>query len=76
MEIITITNGVLIALTIGLTQIIKPFIADRFITLVPLALGVMGTGFTVGFSPASVITGLIIGLTSQGLFDHKTVITG
>ena len=76
MELITITNGVIALVVIGLTQVSKKFIAKRFITLVPLVLGVVGVGFTAGWTVASVFTGLVIGLSAQGLYGQKQVVQG
>lgn len=74
MELITITTGVITLLVIGLTQIIKPFIAERFITLIPLLLAVGATILTSGFTKGAVITGLVIGLSSQGLYNQKNIV--
>lgn len=75
MELITLSNAVITALVIGLTQIGKGFIPERFVTLLPLALGVVAVGVTAGFSATAVLTGLIIGLAAQGLYDHKQLIS-
>lgn len=73
MELITITNAVLAAVIIGLTQVAKKFIPARFITLFPLLLGVLGAGAVSGWTTEAIITGLIIGLGSIGLYNQKKI---
>lgn len=73
MELITITNAVLAALIIGLTQLLKKFVSDKYITLIPPILGVIGAGLTIGWTTPAIFTGIIIGLATEGLYDQKQI---
>lgn len=75
MELITVTNGVLVAVIIALTQILKKYVPEKFVTVVPLILGILGAGFLIAFTAQGILTGLILGLTASGLYDQKQVVT-
>lgn len=74
MELITITNGVLALVIIGLTQLLKKYVSKRYITLVPVVLGILGVGALIGFTTDGIFTGIVIGLTTAGLYDQKKLI--
>ena len=68
-----IDEGVLIAVVIGITQIAKPFISERYFAIVPLAIGIIGGLAISGLNPIAAIKGAIIGLTAAGLYDQKRI---
>jgi hypothetical protein len=61
-----------IAMVIGLTQVIKKtrLLADRYTPLVALFLGVAVSSLVnKGFTPDIVFSGIIVGLSSMGMWS-------
>lgn len=74
---ITITFGVLTAITVGLVQIIKKFkVSSRFIPLFAILVGVCLCWLAGVAMPQLIFAGLVVGLTASGLYDvgKKTVL--
>lgn len=71
MEMLTITNGVVAMLTIGLTQLVKKFISPRYKTLIPVFFGVVLSMAASDVSVSAALTGLVVGLSAAGLYDQK-----
>lgn len=68
--------AVLVALVIGLTQVFKGFLPDKFVPLLSLVLGVSLSLVVFGLGVGGILTGVMVGLSASGLYDHKTLITG
>lgn len=68
---IEITSALLVALTIGLVQVIKKFIDEKYIPLSSVLIGVILTFLaTQELTTATAITGIVIGLSSCGFYDN------
>jgi hypothetical protein len=68
---------IILALIIGLTQALKKAgLPTRFAPLVAVALGLCAVFLTEGVSGNSVILGLVVGLTSVGLFSGTRATLG
>jgi hypothetical protein len=67
----TITTVTLLALTVGLTDVVKKTVgvSARFIPLMALLLGVALSLTWFDISKISVLTGIFIGLSSVGLYS-------
>lgn len=70
---VTITNGVLLAVIIGLTQLFKGYVPERLWALAPVALGILAGGIFIAWTSAGILTGVILGLTANGLYDQKQI---
>lgn len=69
--------GILIAVLVGISQVIKGLgLSAKYIPVVNLVLGI-GAGFLLGdLSVAEqIITGAMIGLSASGLYDQKKIVT-
>lgn len=79
---LTIDLPLLIALTIGFTEIIKRAggltdkVSKRFLPLVALITGVLFATFRLGFNYEAVIMGVFIGLSASGLFSQSKSVLG
>lgn len=71
---VTVTNAVILAIIIGLQQVIKKFIPERLWAVSPLVLGVAFSGFSVGWNFAGIVTGIALGLMASGLYDQKQIV--
>ena len=74
---ITITFGVLTAITVGLVQILKSFKIDARINPVfAILMGIGLCGLAGLVFPQVIFAGLVMGLTASGLYDvgKKTVL--
>lgn len=60
----------LVPIVIGLVEVIKRIgLVERYLPITAIVLGVVGVGALTGFSAVSVIEGIVIGLSSVGLFS-------
>ena len=75
MEIALASSGLITGLTIALSQILKPFLPKKFVTLLPLVLGVGLALALEGLAVNIGIQGLILGLAAMGLYDQKKLVT-
>lgn len=70
--------GVLVALTIGITEVIKRAgkVPTRFIPLIALVVGFGLTliGDLTTLTSVSILTGIAVGLSACGLFDQKLIV--
>ena len=66
----TLDFGLLVAIVLGLTQILKQtFVGSKLVPFIALLIGV-GTSFLFeGISTTAVITGLVASLSAMGLFS-------
>lgn len=70
--------GVIVAVIIGLSQVIKDAtpIPTKYLPLINLVIGVIfGSIFLTGDLKTNILQGIIIGLTASGLFDQTKIIT-
>lgn len=66
-----ITSTSLVAVILGLSQVAKQFIPNKFIPLLNVVLGILA-GITVlktGDISSDIFTGLAVGLSAGGFFD-------
>lgn len=69
--------GMLAALTIALASLVKQWVSDsRFHPLVALIIAVGLCLMIMGFTKVALLAGILIGLVSSGLYDHKAIVTG
>ena len=72
---LTIDVSFLVALTIGLTEVVKRIgkltdeVGKRFLPAISLVFGVGLSLFRFGMNYESVVFGVVIGLTASGLFS-------
>lgn len=67
--------GMIVALTLGLTQVTKSFISDtRFYPLISLVVAVGLTLLIMGVSTLAVLIGIVAGLSASGLYDHAATV--
>lgn len=66
------------AIVIGLTQICKKFVADRFIPVISVVLGIIlvALGTFPIFTAKTVVVGIVVGLVASGLWSgtKKTIL--
>ena len=67
-------GGIIVALTVGLSQLAKQFIPAKFYSLLPVVLGVVLALLIDELSVSTGIKGLVLGLTSAGLYDQKNLV--
>lgn len=78
-ELFTVYGVSVVAITMALTQIIKQYIPERIVPIVPLVVGIIvvsvGT-WDIGLN--YILNGLVIGLASMGVFkfDHEVTRIG
>ena len=70
-----IDEAVIIGLVIGLTQMMKGYISDKYTPLIALFFGIVGGVTITGLTVEGVVKGVVIGLSSAGLYDYKKIIT-
>ena len=69
-----IDDAVAIGLVIGLTQMMKGYISDKYAPLISLFFGIVG-GITIsGLSVEGAVRGVIFGLTASGFYDNTKII--
>lgn len=69
------TIGIVGALSLVITQVTKGFVPERFVTLIPVVVGVVVTALAFGGGVGeTVLTGLVAGLASSGLYDQKRLV--
>jgi len=70
--------ALLIAVVVGLTEIIKQFGVDKkYLPIASLILGVLVGVFYLGGSlEENIMYGVIIGLSASGLFDQSKILKG
>ena len=74
-ELFSIYGVSVVAIVIALTQVIKQYIPERFIPLVPLVLGIIVSIIsTWNIGATYILGGLVIGFAAMGLFDISRVI--
>jgi hypothetical protein len=77
MEIV-ISFAVLVALTTGVVEVIKRIIGidSKFLPLTALVVGVVLTflGGITNTTSLTVLTGIAVGLSAAGLFDHTKLL--
>ena len=67
----------LIPVLVGVVQVVKVLgVGSRFLPLVSLLLGVGAVGALAGFDVASIIEGVVIGLSAVGLWSGATNTVG
>jgi hypothetical protein len=69
-----IENGTIVALTIGLTQLGKQYIPEKFVPLFAVGIGVALSLAIVGLTVEGGLTGLMAGLASCGLYDQAKIV--
>lgn len=70
---LTIGGFALIPIMVGLLQVIKiAGVSERFIPLLGVLLGVVGMILLVDLSAIPVLAGIVIGLSSNGLYDFPS----
>ena len=63
------TIAIAVAVITGLTQVVKKIgIRTKYIPLVAVGLGLLYAGFIIGWNPEALIEGIVLGLTSVGLY--------
>jgi hypothetical protein len=72
-------GGIILALTIGLTALINKTLGEdsghkKFLPLIAVCISILLSNLLNGFNIANTLQGLVIGLTSCGLYDQKKVI--
>lgn len=72
-----IETSILLAIIVGLTEVTKRLgLKSKFAPLVAVTLSLVLTFVTMGISQDSLIAGLVVGLTSVGLYSGvKTTLT-
>ena len=69
-----IDDAIVIGLVIGLTQMMKGYISDKYTPLISLFFGIVG-GITIsGLSVEGAVKGVVFGLTASGLYDHSKIV--
>ena len=69
-----IDDVVAIGLVVGLTQMMKGYVSDKYTPLISLFFGIVG-GITIsGLSVEGAVKGVIYGLTASGLYDHRKIV--
>jgi len=69
-----IDDAVAIGLVIGLTQMMKGYINDKYTPLISLFFGIVGGIILSGLSVEGAVKGVIFGLTASGLYDHSKIV--
>lgn len=68
-----------VAVTMGLTQVLKTYINDRYHALLSLLIGILvggGIQYTQGADlVTSIFTGIITGLMASGVYDQTHIVT-
>jgi hypothetical protein len=76
---IVLEGGMLSAIVIGITQIVKPAVPAKYIPLTSLiiavALSVVWEVTQTGDYMSAVLRGLVAGLSANGLYDQAKAIT-
>lgn len=62
----------LVPIVIGLVEVVKKYMADRYAPLFALLFGLVGAFGLSGFSSDVALQGIVIGLTSIGLYSGTT----
>jgi len=60
--------------TMALTQVLKPYVRDKYISLLPALLGAILGLLAYGFSVDSAIKGIVSGLVASGSYNLKSII--
>ena len=78
MDLLTPQILVLVPVVIGLVEVVKRIgLSDRYLPLSAIILGAVGAIALAGFSPIVVLGGIVVGLSSVGLFSGtRATITG
>ena len=79
---ISITLSILVALTVGLVQVCKSFVAKRWLPVIAIFLGLLETylgATSLGITSigTGILVGIGVGLSSVGLFEFgKSTVAG
>ena len=66
----SIEPGVIIAIILGLTEVIKKLgLKSRFAPAVAVVIGIIASCVTYGFSGQSAFLGVLLSLTAMGMFS-------
>ena len=77
MEFLTPQVLSLVPVVIALVEVAKRIgLAERFLPLLAIALGIVGVISLVGVSALTVIGGIVVGLSSVGLFSGVRATAG
>lgn len=69
------TIAIVGALSLVVTQVVKGKVPERFVTLIPIVVGVIVSALVFSGGVGDVIlTGLVSGLASSGFYDQKNLI--
>ena len=69
-----IDDVVAIGLVVGLTQMMKGYVSDKYTPLISLFFGIVG-GITIsGLSVEGAVKGVIFGLTASGFYDNTKIV--
>ena len=69
-----IDDVVAIGLVVGLTQMMKGYVSDKYTPLISLFFGIVG-GITIsGLSVEGAVKGVIYGLTASGFYDNTKIV--
>lgn len=69
METLTLNFTLLVAMVLGLTQMVKQTISTKYIPFIALVIGVGASFLFGGVDKASVINGIIAALSAMGLYS-------
>ena len=69
-----IDDAVAIGLVIGLTQMMKGYISDKYTPLISLFFGIVGGITLSGLSVEGAVKGVIYGLTGSGFYDNTRIL--
>jgi len=78
-ELFTIYGVSVVAITMALTQIIKQYIPEKIVPLIPLVVGVIVVSLSVwDIGVEYILNGLVVGLAAMGVFkiDHEVTNIG
>lgn len=66
--------GMLSAITIAVSSLLKNLIPERFYAILPVLIGIGISCTVLGFGKVEALVGLVIGLTAAGLYDQKNIV--
>jgi hypothetical protein len=67
----------LVPVVIGLVEVIKRVgLNERYLPITAIILGVVGAVAIIGYSPETIVGGIVLGLSSVGLFSGVRATSG
>jgi hypothetical protein len=67
----------LVPVVIGLVEVIKRIgLNERYLPITAIILGVVGAVAIIGYSPETIVGGIVLGLSSVGLFSGVRATSG